>query len=342
MPLIIGGVLVLLVTIALFYFLFRAKGTYSDAATELNQVENRLIRLSSRQVFPSESNVRVLEQQEQIYQEYLDGLFGSMSEGQFKAVHISRAQFPLVLEKVLRRLVNKARTNSITLPPDFSFGFERYTAGNLPAEEEVARLGIQLRSIAALVDILYEGGIGELSSVERTVFEKDAQIAAPLNDRSDRRSRRSRGRSRAQEPEEVASTEVYTDPDGLFTKEHYVLSYRAQDDANWAILDRMAKGTPFIVVTKLEIVNSARPAVALPKEEEKKKAPPKAVSASGWKSAAPRGAEVGRNTEVEILPHDLRVVAGLEEPNVRLEVDLYRFAQPESADTAVEGGEEKP
>jgi len=339
MPLIIGGVVVLLMTAVLLYFLFSAKGAYRDAAVELDRVENQLVRLSSRQVFPSETNVRTLQKQETIYQEYLDGLFGSMSAGQFKAVNISRAQFPRVLEKVLLRLDKKARDKSVILPPAFSFGFERYTEGSLPAEGDVARLGIQLRSIAALVDILYESGIGELSSVERTVFEAAAPVTAPLNNRA---ARRGRGRSRNPEPEEPVTTEVYTDPDGLFTREHYILSYRAQDEANWAILEQMAQGTPFIIITKMEILNSARPVVALPKEEVEAKAAPKAVSASGWTAAASPGSDMELKTAEAILPRELRVVAGQELPNVRLEVDLYRFAQAESAETAGESGEENP
>jgi len=263
-----------------------------------------------------------------------------MSEGQFKAVTVPRDQFSLVLEEVLRRLVNKARAKDVALPPEFSFGFERYTAGNLPAEDEVERLGVQLRSIAALCDVLYEAGISELSSIERTVFEKDAQIAAPLEERAVRRGNR---RNRNEKVEKKTSKEVYTDPDGLFTKEHYVFKYRAQDDANWAILDSLAKGSPFVVVTKLEILNSARPVVALPKEKEEKKAPPHAVSVGGWRAAAPRGGEAGKiKQEEEILPRKLRVVAGQEFPNVHLEVDLYRFAQADSVEDAGESGEENP
>lgn len=339
MPLLIGGLLVLLLAVIFLYLLFSAKRTYSEATANLHQVEGRLIRLSSRPVFPSESNVKTLTKQLDIYQEYLDGLYGAMSEGQFKAVTVPRARFPLVLEKVLRQLVNKARANEVVLPPDFSFGFQRYTAGNLPAEDEVERLVIQLRSISALVNILYEGGISELTSVERTVFEKDAQIAAPLEDRTARR--RGRSRSRNEQPEKTVSKEVYTDPDGLFTREHYVLAYRGKDAANWAVLDRLAKGTPFVVVTKMNILNSARPVVALPQEEEQE-APPKAVSSSGWKSASARGTEGPLKVEKEILPRELRVVAGQELPNVRLEVDLYRFAQADDVQNADESGKENP
>ncbi len=79
--------------------------------------------------------------------------------------------------------------------------------------------------------------------------------------------------------------------------------------------------------------------VALPKEEEEVKASPTAVSASRWKTS---GAEMGRKMEEEILPRELRVVAGQELPNVRLEVDLYRFAQAERAESAGGNGEENP
>jgi len=340
MPLLIGGALALLLAIIFLYLLFSAKRSYSDTSAELDQVEGRLIRLSSRTVFPSESNVETLTQQLDIYQEYLDGLYSAMSEGQFKAVTVPRARFPLVLGEVLRRLVNKARTKDVTLPPKFSFGFERYTAGNLPAEDEVERLGIQLRSIASLCEVLYEAGIGELTSVERTVFEKDAQIAAPLEDRAGRRGGR---RNRNEKVEEKTRTEVYADPDGLFTKEHYVLKYRAQDAANWAILDSLAKGSPFVVVTKLEILNSARPVVALPKEKEEKKAPSSPVAVGAWRAASPQGGDaVEIKQEEEILPRELRVVAGQEFPNVHLEVDLYRFAQADSVEDAGESGEENP
>lgn len=338
MPLMIGGGVVLVLLLALLYLLFNFKGSYSETVGKLDRAEISLKRLSQRPVFPSEKNVEVLKEQLGVYEDYQNALFQEMCKGQFKAAKVSRAQFPLVLEGVIRRLVKKAREDSVTLPPSPSFGFQRYAEGNLPAEEDVSRLSMQLRSIAALVNILYESGINELTSVERTVFEKDAQIAAPVENRI---VRRHGARGQPEETEQQASTEVFTDPDGLFTKEHYVLAYRAQDDANWAILNRMAKGTPFIVVTKMEVINSARPAVALPKSEEPEAPPRQAVSQSGWKSASPAGGPVDVTPEAEILPRELRVVAGQEMPNVRLEVDLYRFAEAADGNTA-EGGEVIP
>lgn len=331
MPLLIGGLVVLLLAAALFYLLFSAKGRYADVSSTLSSVQSRLQRLSGRSVFPSDANVQTLGKQEAIYQEYLDGLYDSMREGQAATEPVDRDRFRRMLEDTLRQLLTDARAKSVALAPDLAFGVQRYIAGNPPAEEEMPRLVNQLQSIAALCNVLYDAGIGELTGVERTVFEKDAMVAAPEEDAG----RLRRGRS---EPTAVAaSTELFADPDGLYTKEHYVLTFRAQDAALWKALDHLSKGTPFVVVTKVEISNPARPAILLPKAAAEKPEAPKPVAVGGW--AAPGSATTRSAEEPAILPRELRVVAGQELSNVRLEVDVYRFAEPTAVAVA---GEENP
>lgn len=334
MPLLVGGLVVLLLAVVLFYLLFSAKGRYADDFAKLDSVQRQLQRLTSRPTFPSEGNVQAMGKQLEIYREYLEGLRGSMKKGQRAAEPITRDRFRQLMEETLRRLVNGARAKSVTVPVNFAFGFQRYVEGNLPAEEEMGRLVDQLNSVKTLCEILYEAGIGELISVDRTVFEKDAQVA-PVEEEYGRRSTRNRPEATTAAP----SVELETDPLGLYTKEHYVLSYRAQDAANWKVLDRLAKGTPFTVVTKVEIVNSARPAVVAPppKSEEAAPAAGRPVSTGGWQS--PGSASSVAKEEAEVLPRELRIVAGQELPNVRLEVDLYRFAET-AADVAK--GEENP
>ena len=333
MPLLAGGLVVLLLAIVLFYLLFSAKGRYADGFSKLTLIQSQLQRLTNRSVFPSDANVQAMGKQQEIYREYLDGLRGAMKKGQWAAEPVTRDRFRQLMEETLRQLVNDARTKAVALPADFAFGFQRYAEGNLPAEEEMNRLVDQLNSVKALCEILYDAGIGELVSVDRTVFEKDAQVA-PVEEEFGRRSARNRTEAAPAAP----SVELVADPMGLYTKEHYVLSYRAQDPANWKVLDRLAQGSPFVVVTRVEIVNSARPAVAPPPAEEAAPAAaPAPVSTSGWQS--PGAAAAVAKPAAEILPRELRIVAGQELPNVRLEVDLYRFAE-----TAVDvaQGEENP
>ncbi len=334
MPLLIGGLVVLLLAVALFYLLFSARGRYVDSADGLSMVQSKLERLSKRPVFPSETNVQTLGKQLGIYQEYLAGLYDSMSEGQIAAESIDRDRFRKLLEDVLQQLGNDARNQSVTVPADFAFGFQRYAGGALPADDEMNRLVDQLLSIKSLCEVLYAAGVGELTAVERAVFEKDAQVA-PVEEAS---ATRRRNRSEV-EVAAAPSAELFKDPDGLFTKEHYVLSYRAQDAANWKVLDQLSKGAPFVVVTKVEISNPARPAVVPPKTETKAAAAPSPVAVGAWRAAGSPNEATSDKNEVEILPRELRVVAGQELPNVRLEVDLYRFAE---AASAAEKGEVSP
>lgn len=328
MPLIIGGVAALLLAVALFFWLFSAKGSYSDGAMAQSLSQRRLNTLSSRSVFPSPPNVQVMTKQLEVYEEYLHGLFASMREGQISDEPVDRDRFIRLLEDGLRRLLNAAREKSIVVPANVAFGVQRYIDGALPADDELPRLVNQFRSINALCDVLYEAGIGELVSVERTVFEREALAVAPAE--TGFRSRRN-----SAETETVApSTELYTDPDGLFTREHYVMVYRAKDDATWKVLDRLSKGAPFVIVTKVEISNPAKPVVVPPKTEEKEAAP-KPVSNDGW-SAPGSATTVAAKEEEPILPRELRVVAGQELSTVRLELDLYHFTEVASADQAGE------
>lgn len=333
MPLLVGGLVVLLLSAALLYLLFSMQGSYGDSFDALTMAQSKLHRLTSRPVFPSADNVQAMGHQLKIYEEYLDGLSKDMRKGQGPELTIDRDGFRRMLEEGLRQLVNDARAKSVTIAPNLAFGVQRYIEGNPPSAEEIPRLVDQFRSIAALCNILYDAGIGELTSVERTVFEKDAQIAVPEEDVG------RRGRGRAEPVAAAPSAELFRDPDGLFTKEHYVLSYRANDVAHRKVMDRLASGAPFTVVTQMEITNPARPAVVPPKSatDSPESAPPQPVAAGVWQAAGTRGGAPA--AAPEILPRELRVVAGRELSDVRLEVDLYRFADTASGDVK---GEENP
>ena len=334
MPLLAGGLVVLLLAVGLFFWLFGARGRYADGDSGLASARRQLERLTNRSTFPAPGNVLAKGKQLEIYREYLEGLKAEMQKGQRAAESVTRDRFRQLLEDTLRQLANDAREKGVILPANFAFGFQRYAEGVLPAEEEMNRLVEQLYSVKTLCEILYEAGIGELVAVERTTFEKDAQVA-PVEEEFGRRSARNRPEAATAAP----SVELEADPLGLYTREHYVLAYKAQDAANWRVLDRLAKAAPFVVATHVEIVNSARPAVVPPpKAETPPPAAPKPTSVAGWQapgSAAPVGA-----AEPEVLPRELRVVAGQEWPTVRLEVDFYRFVEPAADEVAQ--GEENP
>ncbi len=334
-PLLAGGGAVLLLAIALFYLLFRAQARYDSGFTSLGNVQNQLQRLTNRSVFPSDANVQAMRKQLAIYQEYLDGLKNAMKKGQLTTETVTRDRFRQLAEEKLRMLVDDAHKKSVVLPPNFAFGFQRYAEGNIPTDEEMGRLVDQFRSVAVLCEILYDAGISELVAVDRTVFEKDAQ-AAPVDEGYNQRP--TRGRMDVAAP--VQNMDLVVDPLGLFSKEHYVLTYKAQDEATWKVLGRLAQDAPFVVVTKMDITNPAKPVMTAPALTAAPAAPEaqSAAAAAGvW--TAPGTATAGTQTEAPILPRDLRVVAGREQPTVVLELDFYHFTETA---TDVAQGEENP
>ena len=323
MPLVIGGVITLLLVGVLGYVLFSAQSSYATANSELQTKGMRMKRLLDRPVYPSDANVGTMESQLGIYEDYLEDLFGAVSEGQTELEAVNRDHFRQVLQQTLRGLYQAAHKNSIKLPPEFAFGFQRYASGVLPAEEDLERLIDQLQTVKALCEILYESGVGELVSIERTVFEKDAQTVAQSEE--EYTGARRRGGRMEEAVVAAPATDLVVDEDGLFSKERYVLSYKAQDKANWNVLSRLAQGAPFTIVSRMEVQNNERPSVSLPKPAE---APALAAGARPGGPAMRGGAGA---EEDAVLPRQLRIVAGQELALVKLELDVYRFLQAAAA-----------
>ena len=74
MPLLVGGLVVLLLVVGLFIWMFGAQGHYADGFAKLSTAQNQLQRLTARNPFPSAGNVQAMDKQLGIYREYLESL----------------------------------------------------------------------------------------------------------------------------------------------------------------------------------------------------------------------------------------------------------------------------
>lgn len=335
LPLYVGGGVTLVLAGVLGFLLFQQTGEYGEVKDSLDGARRKLVRLTSREpAFPSEINVAQEKKQIETYRAYKDDLFAAMREGQVELWESDRDGFRRRLQDCLDNLVRDAKKHSVGLPPNFTFGFQRYMAGALPEDGEIPRLMGQLQAVTAVCGILYECGVTELRGVERTEFEKSAQGGGDDGEMSARERRRQA--RRGEEDTVKAPTELYVDPDGLFCKEHFAVTFAARDGAQWKILDRLAQGAPFIVVTGVTMTNGQKPMTAAVAGAGGESSG--ATSQEVWTSAGGRNALEGKAAE-EILPRELRVCAGHETPEVRLELDVYRFLE-ESDPTEAEEGEE--
>ena len=327
MPLYIGGAVSLVLLLGAGALLFMQQGAFTEKNEAMDSVGKKLKRLTDRKPFPSAANVDMLESQLEVYTAYQDDLFASMREGQETVGTVDQDRFRKQLAENLIKLFREARARSVAIPAQFPFGFHRYVAGSLPDPDEMPRLMSQMQGVSQICHILYEAGISELLGVERTEFERAAQ--GDVNAESDQPARgRGRGRNRdeGKEENEADAKALYTDPDGLFTREHYVVRFRAKDAAIQKILDRFAKGAPFTVITRMDLLNPNRPVVAVQPEAAPAPEPPPEFG--GWPPPPAPAPQAGAPKDNEPLPRDLRVVAGREIPEVRLEIDVYRFMEP--------------
>jgi len=115
------------------FFLWRGWQAYRAITGELESQHVQLVRLQARSPYPSEGNVKTVAQNAARMEGFLSELITSLRTNQVQPVRIEPADFPAILEKDIRYLSRKAAEAEVILPEDFTFGFERYVRGQIPA-----------------------------------------------------------------------------------------------------------------------------------------------------------------------------------------------------------------
>lgn len=314
--LIVGGAIALILLLAVLFLMFRFRAGYAHVQDDLESSVQTLERLHTRDPYPSEANVELVERGRNELDGYLHGLLSALSTGQVEEERMERAAFPTLIERTSRRLYALAAERQVILPGAFTFGFQRYAMGNLPQEEYVPRLVVQLRTIDQIIQYLFNAKIAELKSVEREVFDVErVQRDADAESAFGRRGART---------DVVAVPTVAVLPEGiegLYTKEKYRIAFVAGDVAFREVLNTLARCPLFVVVKDVQ----ARNEDAL---DSSSSAAAKLAARLQRPKDAPSGkGEKKEETTADTRPprHEDRVVAGLEKVHVTLELDVYRF-----------------
>ncbi|MBP7829741.1 MAG: Amuc_1100 family pilus-like protein [Kiritimatiellae bacterium] len=311
MTLIVGGAIAGVLLVILLVLLFRFNSSYQKVNRELQSAQQRLTILNGRDPFPSEENVAVVRTNLAVLQDFFGTLMKSLQEGQPEIAEMEPAEFNLLLDQTRRRLFGAAAKVKVALPPGFSFGFDRYAAGTLPDAVDVPRLVAQMKEVEFLCGLLYASKIGEISSIERAVFEASARPTVATETFVDPRMARYGGGAPAATA--AATADTYKDASGLFSRQRYTVTFRGRDAAVEDFLNRVASSKRFLVVTRLQLENET----GVPKVT----APLPATAAPGTAPAAP-------------LAREKRVSAGREPVKVIVEVEVYRFHSPQDGEAS--------
>lgn len=316
MTLIVGGAIAGVLLVILLVLLFKFNSSYQQVNRQLQSAQQRLTILNGRDPFPSEENVTVVRTNLAVLQDFFGTLMKSLQEGQPEIEKMEPAEFNLLLDQTRRRLFGAASKAKVALPPSFSFGFDRYAAGTLPDSVDVPRLATQMKEIEFLCGLLYASKIGDISSIERSVFEASARPTVATETFVDPRMARYGGGAPAVATPAVAAADTYKDASGLFSRQRYTLTFRGRDTAVQDFLNRVASSPRFLVVTRLQLENETGvPKVAAPLPAATTPAAP------GAAPAAP-------------LAREKRVSAGREPVKAIVEVEVYRFHSPQDGEAS--------
>jgi hypothetical protein len=305
MVLVVGGGVAFLLLVLALIMLLRARGDFARVNEELGNSLRKLESLTRRTPFPSKANIDVLEANLSAIRDAAGDLHETLVKGQVAPDLIEAAQFAPLLEQSSKRLLARAGELGIVMPERFSLGLDRYAAGELPASQAIPRLVIQLKTMEALGQILFQARVHTLVSMEREPFE----MAVPQEQEEFTTARR---RTAVQEPTASQRATAIPKPaeNPLYEVERITVTVLARDAAVWDVLNLLSASPLVASVVDVQLVNDQ--AERLGKAEP---VPP--IDADKTPAGLPP----------RYPTHEERIVAGRELVRAMLVVDVYRFVQ---------------
>jgi hypothetical protein len=314
--LLIGGVVCTLLLIAAVAFLVILIGRFAGAGKALDEEKQKLEQLVKRRPYPSAENYAGAQTNLALVKRTFDDLGAELAKGRVEAPAVEPAKFQNILEASITRL-STLTNRGVRLPPQFAFGFERYTVGEMPGTGSVSRLVRQLKLIELLCNVLSDAKVTAIDDIRREQFEVASSAGeggAPMP--AALMSMMEVGIGIGGGP----STPIPTPPTSdLYEVERIQVAAAGPEGTVWQVLNALARHSACFVVVHLEVVNESGTDA---KEAAKKMIAPTAAEAV---QPFPGGAAAAPAT---YLLRDERIVAGRENVKFLLVVDAYQFIPP--------------
>jgi hypothetical protein len=159
------------------YFLFSAKSSSTEASTRFQEALSEKSRLERLDPFPTEANYRKMKLHLENYQAALDKLKEQLKTRVPNAPPLAPNEFQSRLRQAMLGVTERARTNRVKLPDNFSLGFEEYTAA-LPSTAAAPLLGQELSQIEALMNLLIDARVDGVTLFARKPLPEERAAAA--------------------------------------------------------------------------------------------------------------------------------------------------------------------
>jgi len=283
---------------------------FSTVSKDLKVEQRVLSRLQARDPYPSAENKAVLEDNLDELSYLVGELAAELNRDPAPENMVEPAELSAFIQTQVERFSKRAEREGVELPDTLEAGFSQYASGGAVANPgDVPRLMRQLHSIRALGDVLMESGVASIDKMSRDLFENEGPREALRRRNADRFAK-------TKKSEGVNSIASEIGPAGLYLVERVGITFRADEEAIWAVLQGIASAPQFMVVQEF----SHR-------------------SASNILTYSPGLVKSGAETDNETMTflregilrgetarsRPERIVAGNELVEVRMMVDVYHF-----------------
>ena len=273
----------------------------------------RLVELHTRNPFPSMENVKRLQGDLDRFKAQVDELISELARDPFPRRSLDAADFSSRAQTMIERFRRRAERVGVEISPTLEAGFAYYTRGGaIPEARHVPRLSRQLHSVRRVVEVLLRSEVDSINAISRKEFETRTVSATPVERR---RSRRVAVRAGAMNTPLSGGGNTY----GFFSIERIGVSFTANEEIVWKVLDSFASAAHFMVVAEF---SHASETTILSFNPEAIKS---GVSDDETMRYLSEGILVGKTA----LSRPERIIAGRETVRVDLLVDVYDFVPQE-------------
>ncbi len=335
MPFIVSGSVAVVLVAVGSVLLLRYQSRYADIRRDLTAAEGDIRQLVNRDPFPSEDNVQVLRQNLDDISVQLENVQEWMTEGQIDFQEVRAPNdFMIKLASNLRNLRDNANERGVQIPADFYFSFRRYAEGDMPSMRHVPRLARQLQMIVVVCELLFDGRIDAINSIERQEFDVASRDRSADEDHMEVRGR---GAVRGATPQTAARTrdtshEEGRKPEAGYAWEEFDINFTVREPAFWNIMHTLSTTNLLVSVKDVSFESTDRaqertrsPGVRRPQSGRADSARSRLGDRVDMEQDPSRLGESLQDAELEDVPREQRVVAGDGMLRVSMTLHMFRF-----------------
>lgn len=173
---------------ALGFLAMSAQSKFAESEERYDQLAGDLSRLQGQAPFPSDPNVRKMDELRKAHEAAIVALQADLSKAEIPVEPISPGGFQDLLKASVDEVRGKAAANGVELPPTFYLGYAKYESSP-PKDAAAAPLARMLKSVKIAVLQLIQERVASITSVDPEPLpeEKDG---APAGDDSEKKGKK--------------------------------------------------------------------------------------------------------------------------------------------------------